>query len=494
MDFWDEVLSDPVQVWRPLPWQRDFLILTARKRLLRAGNQVGKTTTGVVDLVAHARGVNPWTGKGTRKPIEAWVICASWSQSLAVQKKIWELLPKEHLHPDTTYDEVYGFRPIRDPLIRIEHVKGSYSLVRIKTVGQGELNLSSATIQYAWFDEPPRSQSLYVEILKRLQRAGSQGRLVMTMTPINADVSWLQQMTEEPGSDIHDQQVRLEADNFVLMQQAPDGTWHKGPHRIRLDDGTLCDEAWVESVIAETPPHLVDVRCHGGWRVGSIDGVFSAFRTTGPRSHVTDATPAGDLRTYLGFDHGVRRFTQVGVLVVRDADGVYWAMDEAVGETETTDEDDAEATLAMLERNGLYWGQVDEAHGDRAHYGQARGPSIAAKSNGKLARALVRHPRARRHGIAVELHPAIRRAKQGPSNRAGSVEYGIAWLHRAMVSGKFKIHRRCKVGIASLLSYDGTQNSEESHWVDALRYALRNPIWQGEPGEVRRRTSPLRLV
>lgn len=467
---------DPTRRWCPLPTQHAFLRSRHGRRLLRAGNQWGKTTAGVIDLIEHVTGGHVGTAPPdvlSPHPITAWVICASWSQSIEIQRKIWELLPKDLLHPSAEFTAVNGFRG-KNPTFRIRHKSGGWSIVRIKTMGQGGLRLASATIQYAWFDEPPESQRIYSEITKRVLRAGRYGRVIMTMTPVNAPVEWIREAAE--NGTIEDHHARMEPHEYVPMVRTSTG-WAPGVTPLRLLDGTVCDQEWISEAIAGTLAHEVPVVCHGEWRMSADAPVFSAFRQSGPRAHVSSAVPRGSVEILLGIDHGVRTHTQVAVLVALADDGSVWVLDEYVGETATTEADDAEGILRMLERRGMRWVDLDQVHGDRAHAGQARGPGVAKKSNEILAKALVAHPRASKHGIKRELSPRIQKAKRGVSNKGGSVEWGCTWLHRAMVRDEFRIHPRCSHGISAILGYDMTPNSAESHWVDGLRYALRPAIW-----------------
>lgn len=468
---------DPRTTWRPLPKQYAFLRSAHRRRLLRAGNQWGKTTAGAVDLVCTVTGVNPWCPEQeTPYACEAWVICASWEQSVTIQRKVYELLPKDLLHPDTQFDEARGFRG-RYPTFRVKHRAGGWSLVRFKTMGQGGLRLSSATINYAWFDEPPESTRIYSEITKRVMRAGQYGRVIITMTPVNADVDWIMKAVEQ--GQIEDHHARMEPDEYVPMVRHG-SEWEPGLEPICLDDGTPCDERWIQAQLADTLPHEIPVVCHGEWRMTALAPVFPLFRD----EHITTRVPQGRVELHLGIDHGVRSHTQVAVLsaVVRgsgpdDQDSVA-VLAEYVGQVETSEDDDADGILRMLESVGVLWSDLDQVHGDRAHAGQGRGQTVSGKSNEGLAKAISRHRNARKHGIRAELHPPIQRAKRGVSNRAGSVEWGCTWLHRAMVRGRFTVHPRCVHLIASIRGYDGTANSPESHAVDALRYGLRPCIWR----------------
>lgn len=473
----------PLGAWRPLPKQYAFLKNRAQRRLLRAGNQFGKTEAGVVDLVAYSTGENPWTGPegATKAPITAWVICASWSQSLVIQEKIWNKLPKDSLHPDCAYDEANGFSPTKAPVIRIRHVSGGYSTIRIKTMDQGGLRLASATLDYVWFDEPPKSPRVYTEVTKRIMRAGRNGRIVLTMTPVNAPVEWLAELVER--GTVEDHHARMEPAEFCLMKRTirPGGAveWLPTAEPVKLRDGTPADAAWIQRQIADTLPYEVPVVCHGEWKMAADAPIFTAFR---PANHVTLEAPPADAVLGLGIDFGVRAFSQTGVLVAwtdDEDDAALWILDEYVGEHETTEDDDAAGLIDLLERSELTWAELDHVHADKAFTSGAGKRTITLKSAERLARALVREPRAGAHGIRRAVVPAIRPAKRGLSAKAGSVEFGCTFLHRMMVANRLRIHPRCERTISAIQNYDMTQNSAESHYIDAIRYALKPLIWRG---------------
>lgn len=221
--------------------------------------------------------------------------------------------------------------------------------------------------------------------------------------------------------------------------------------------------------------------------------VFPHFRVEGDGAHVTDSLPDGEVELLLGIDHGVRAHTQVAVLcaVKRNYEqpelSEVVVLDEYVSADASTEDEDAEGILTMLERSGIRWDELDHVHGDRAHHGSQKRGSIAQKSNSGLTRALERHPRAKEHGIKKgRMHPPIAPAKRGVSNQQGSVEWGATFLHRLMIRSLFRVFRRCVVGIKSIQGYDMTPNSNESHWVDALRYALR-PLIYARGGPRRKR-------
>ena len=91
---------EPLRHMRWLPGQQAFLSDPSPRKLFRAGNQaMGKTTCGLADVVFRCLGEHPFLDVPT-PPIEAWVLCASWSQSLAVQTKLWDMLPKHRVHAE----------------------------------------------------------------------------------------------------------------------------------------------------------------------------------------------------------------------------------------------------------------------------------------------------------------------------------------------------------------------------------------------------------
>lgn len=473
--------ADPWLALDPLPGQYEFLVDPAAIRLFRAGQQShGKSTAGALDLIGHTTGLHPWCDPDliSPDPIEAWVIAPSWSHSITVQRKLWQLVPRHLLHPDTSFSPLKGFRGTQ-PAFQIRHRSGGYSTVRVRTVGQDGMGLSSETLRYAWFDELPGPR-VFSEVQARLLKAGRYGRLILTCTPVNAPAAWLQEVCEKEDSLISDHHRLLTAEEMIPVGRT---------HPICLEDGTPCDEAWVEATIASRLPHEVPVVIHGHWSFAALAPIFGCFAASGPKSHVVDMLPAVDVDLVLGIDHGLAEGAQVAVLMAvwwplgRDEKPHVCIIDEVVQAEETTDDQDAEAILCMLERNGLRWTQLKSVFGDRAHHGSNRRGSIAKKSNARLSLALEKHPRARRHGIKRgSMRPKIDSAKRGAAAQRGAVSYGCTWLRDLMLRpGHFQVLRRCREVIRSIQGYDMTPNSPESHLIDAIRYGLRAVIYDTRP-------------
>jgi len=449
--------ADPLAHMRWLPPQAALHRCTARRKLLRAGNQAyGKTTAGLAELIWRCTGLHPHV-QVPPPPIEAWVLCASWSQSLAIQGKLWDLVPHALLKPGQRYDPVNGFGA-HSPTLQF----ACGSLIRVKTTKQRALDLSGATIDIAMFDEPPASQRLYGEVCKRVMARN--GIVMLTLTPINAPVDWLRAECEAGRVvDLH-----FPLDPRYLI---PEGA--NTPHLLR--DGTPCDADWVARIRDETPGHEAPITVDGEWETRVEGRVFRSFRDSGDGAHVTPLTPRGDVKLALGIDHGAGAGREVAILIAVDERGEYpeiWVLDEYASNAETTPEQDIRAILAMLRRHGQEWGDLDYVYGDRPY-----DTMTGRKGNLDLENALVRETGC---GDRKRLKPRIWSAKRGAESGAGSKAQSVTWVHRQMLRpGCFRVHPRCKRLIESINKWDYTDASEWKDAIDALRYGLI-PWWRGD--------------
>ena len=447
----------PLKYLQWLPGQHRFLSDPSRRKLLRAGNQAhGKTTAGLAEVHFKCVGAHPFLPLVHDPPIEAWVVCASWSQSVAIQQKFWDLTGRTGaLAADTVFDPLRGFRG-KNPAVMYRNG----SVVRFRTTMQGGLNLSGATIHHALFDEPPCSARVYGEVQKRVLRTA--GTVALTLTPINAPVDWLREAVE--AGRISDTHVRLEAANMIPVSSS---------RPLCLEDGTPMDEAWIESVLLETLGMEIPVVCHGEWELRVEGRTFTAWDTT---RHISADLPAGSLVVCVGLDHGDgENFSQVAVLVAVDDTGDYprvAVLDEYISPGTTTPDMDAAGAVAMLSRSGLGWASVDRAHVDRKYGGRRN--SLSKKSNAAFIRALGRVLKT----PAAAIKPEIRTVKRGKGHGRGSVDHGCRFLHQCMVRpGHFQVHPRCTRLIESLNRWDYRDN-EYKHAIDALRYALDSYIFR----------------
>lgn len=457
---------------RWLPSQLRVFRSSRRVRLFRAGNQaLGKTTCGLAEVIFCALGEHPYR-EVPRRAGTYWVICASWSQSVEIQKKLWKLLPKDRLHPTTVFSDAEGFRG-KHPKVRVRCADGSWSLIAFKTTHQGTISLAGASIDGALFDEPPRSVALYSEVSKRVLAKG--GWVLLSLTPVGAPVGWLQEAVD--AGQVEDIHAPLTAAELI-----PEGMTEP----IVGEDGRPRDQRWIDDVIASTIPHEVPVRVHGEWEMRMENRYFTPFRSSGTDAHVIAVVPDHDYEPHIGIDHGHRPGKQVAYLVgvYRRADGPgVVVLDEYCDDVGTASpQQDARGVLAMLARQGWSWRRdLKSAHGDRVH--------MPGKEGKKSNRDLQAHI-ARELGVAPDaLYPGIATAKHGEGRGSGSVEVGEKWLFHLMNRpGAFAVHQRCKRLIEALDKYT-MADDEYKDPIDALRYALAPYIFARV-----QRTQPATLV
>ena len=446
------VRERPGQLFDWLPLQDEYLRSQARYRLLRCGNQTcGKTSVALWDLVMHATGEHPHRPDGRAGPDEYWLLCVSWNASISVQTKLWSILDKGKVHPDTEFDALRGFVG-QHPAVRVRHARGGYSIIRIKTANQGGLTLASATVGGIVVDEPPKSARIFTELMSRVER---RGWLAICMTPVNADVSWLRSVGDDDSSPWHDIHRPLTpAELIPVGRTAP----------LRDGRGRPMGADWIRERESKVPAHEVGIVVHGEWDVRSVDRFFS---------HWTQAVgdpPAGvDLWASVGVDHGSRPGGQTAVLVGCQDLGLgelphVYVLDEYTDQDGTAlPADDAAGILAMLERQGWSWADLDDACGDRALLrGRAGG-----KSNDQLS-ACIR----RQLGHRGRLRPVLRTAKRGTDRGAGSALRRARYIHWLTVSGRLTISDRCPRLLEAMDCWDGTPRHEAKDILDGLMYSL----------------------
>ncbi len=76
--------------YKPYEYQKKFHNTIASQRLLMAGNRVGKSFSGAMEMAYHVTGKYPtwWSGKRFNRPIRAWAGGVSDETSRGVGRKI----------------------------------------------------------------------------------------------------------------------------------------------------------------------------------------------------------------------------------------------------------------------------------------------------------------------------------------------------------------------------------------------------------------------
>ena len=430
--------------------------LRARRKLLRSGNQFGKTTAALAEVIWRCTGMHPHYP--TRPPpIECWVVCTSWQQAVAIMVKFQGLCPGELIDrrrsSNFTIRNGYGKD---NPTL----VFKCGSVLRFRTTNQGPTALQGATVDYVLIDEPT-DLDIYRELDRRLLRTG--GDLCLSLTPVNRDCTWLREMVE--GGTIEEVHAKLTAANLVPLGAA-------GP--LVLPDGTPMDQAWIDAERLRTPAIYAPVVLDGEWDMRPEGVYFECFDRDKHVSSTALLNPArGNLRWVVGIDYSAadRAFGQVGVLAQvqsqtdergrrREAVIVH---DLVVMDGVVTNRQFAAGLLEMLARNGLVWRDLHAIHGDNPVESR-----WALKSNIETMRAL-----AMEMGVAYSgLQPRIRAAKEGRASLA-MLTSGCRYLWELIAEERFTIRPRALSLAEALETWDYTRHHPAKDRVDALRYALK---------------------
>lgn len=176
--------------YRPYPKQKTFHAAGKqyRERLLRAGNQLGKTLCASMELAMHLTGQYPteWRGRVWNRPIHAW---AASETAQATRDNIQRLLlgrpgqrgtgsiPGNAILDKTAARGVAGLVDT----VRVRHVRGGVSTLTFKTYDQGRERWQGETLDIVAFDEEP-PEDIYMEGLTRTN--ATNGMVWLTFTPL----------------------------------------------------------------------------------------------------------------------------------------------------------------------------------------------------------------------------------------------------------------------------------------------------------------------
>jgi phage terminase large subunit-like protein len=454
----------------PLPWmdwtirQWEFAELVAGNKLalFRAGNQVGKTIIGAALTISRCLGVELATGRKAHVPIEAWVVCTTWSQAVAIMHKVWALAPKGELEPGQICKRRTGFGKENPALI----FKNG-SIIRFKTTKQGADAIAGATVDWVWIDEPTDIE-MYRELQKRVMRR--EGTLIITLTPVNRPCEWLHDLVDRGAV----KEVHAPLDRLAL-------TFRGSGERMRLLSGRPMDDDWIAEERTKTPAMFAPVVLDGEWEMRP-EGVF--FHCWDATRHIKAAVRINNLDQNsvlswrLGMDYAAadRDFGQVAVLcrvlqVKRKAgwmDAYVHVVDEVVLSGIATTDQFADELMSMLARNNITWRDLTTVHGDNPVTSQ-----FSAKGNQLTLRAV-----ARRVGVPFNaLKPTITSAKDGP--RQGSLRHpGSRWVFAQLVMQRLWVHPRCKHLIKAFEVFDYSEEHPYKDVIDALRYGLKPVIFR----------------
>jgi phage terminase large subunit-like protein len=213
--------TNRIDDYSPYDYQKKFHNTLAQQRLLMAGNRVGKSFCGAMEVAYHATGKYPswWAGKRFNRPVRCWAGGVSNETTRDVCQK--ELVGQ----PDDPTAKGTGSIPLNDigttvrkagvpnaiNSVVIKHKTGGYSRIGFKAYEMGKEKWMGESVDVIWLDEEP-PQGIYSQALTRTADKG--GIVFMTFTPE-------QGMTETVA-----QFVNNIKDGQALIQ----ATWDDAPH------------------------------------------------------------------------------------------------------------------------------------------------------------------------------------------------------------------------------------------------------------------------
>lgn len=205
--------------YAPYAKQRQFHDVGAnfRERLLRAGNQLGKTYSGAAEVAYHLTGRYPdwWCGKRWDRPVRAW---AGSKTSEVTRDGVQRLLvgePKDREQwgtgfiPYDAIEDTSSRQGIADALdsVVVKHESGGHSTLGFKSFDQGREKWQGETLDLVWFDEEP-PEGIYTEGLTRTN--ATRGIAFMTFTPLLGMSSVVRRFLLEPSPDRIDVNMTIE--------------------------------------------------------------------------------------------------------------------------------------------------------------------------------------------------------------------------------------------------------------------------------------------
>ena len=178
----------------PYPKQKEFLAAgaTCRQRMFNAGNQLGKSWTGALEMTYHLTGIYPkwWEGRRFTRPIVAWAAGVSARDTRDVSQRHLcgepliggrfgtGMIPRDKFVGPPTLGR--GITGAYD-MVQVRHASGGVSVCFFKSYEQGREKFQGASVDVVWLDEEP-DYPIYTECLTRTVATG--GMVFLTYTPL----------------------------------------------------------------------------------------------------------------------------------------------------------------------------------------------------------------------------------------------------------------------------------------------------------------------
>lgn len=216
---------DQLSTYRPYPKQREFHAVGAsyRERLLRAGNQVGKSKSAGAEVAMHLTGRYPdwWTGRRFARHTNWWASATSGEDTRKNPQRILlgrgedfgtGMIPRECIVGEPSMAR--GVQGLVDT-VRIRHITGEISHLAFKSYEQGREKWQGDTLDGVWYDEEP-PEDIYTEGLTRTNVG--LGITLITFTPLMGETAVVKRF-KVPHADRHMTTMTLEDAQHYTAEQ-----------------------------------------------------------------------------------------------------------------------------------------------------------------------------------------------------------------------------------------------------------------------------------
>lgn len=212
-----------LQDYRPYPKQRQFHELgkTFRERLLRAGNQNGKSFCIGAEAAYHLTGEYPadWKGRRWMRPVVVWASSDTGETTRDNPQRVLlglpgdegtGAIPRRCLGGAGMYGMASGVADLYD-FIRVKHHTNGrfdgWSMLRFKYYAQGRRKWQGPPVDFVWYDEEP-PEDIYDEGLARTIATG--GMVAMSFTPLLGMSEVVRRFIPDPGADRADVNMTID--------------------------------------------------------------------------------------------------------------------------------------------------------------------------------------------------------------------------------------------------------------------------------------------
>lgn len=195
--------------YRPYPKQKIFhdLGATCTERLLRAGNQQGKTLAGGAEMAMHLTGRYPswFEGRRFETAVSAWAACDTGKTTRDNPQRVLMGEPGSWgtgMIPAASIVEIKRAMGVADLIdtVTVKHESGDLSRLGFKTYEERRESWQGPPKHVIWMDEEA-PESIYGEALARL--TATRGIIYTTFTPLKGMSEVVSRLMGMPESDIN---------------------------------------------------------------------------------------------------------------------------------------------------------------------------------------------------------------------------------------------------------------------------------------------------